>query len=144
MLKKITALSGLMLLSLVSVAFAQDIVPISTDEFLMKLWQFVGGVKGMQGLVLAAAAVQTVMLFFRSPLSTFAGKYRLLIVLGLSVIASIVGLMSQGLGLVAALVHGTTLAAGQVLAHQVYKQFIIKADEVSPAPAPAEEQKPVV
>lgn len=141
MLKKITTLFALAMLSFVSVAYAQEIVPISTDEFLIKLWQFIGGVKGMQGLVLAAAAVQTIMLFFRSPLSTFAGKYRLLIVLGLSVIASIVGLMSQGLGLVAALVHGTTLAAGQVLAHQVYKQFIIKADEVSPAPA--EEQKAV-
>ena len=141
MLKKIATLSAFALLSFVGVAYAQEIVPISTDEFLIKLWQFIGGVKGMQGLVLAAAAVQTIMLFFRSPLSTFAGKYRLLIVLGLSVIASIVGLMSQGLGLVAALVHGTTLAAGQVLAHQVYKQFIIKADEVSPAPA--EEQKAV-
>ena len=72
-------------------------------------------------------------MFFKTPLASFAGKYRLLIVLGLTVAASVVGLMSQGVTFFAALVNGATLSALQVFAHQVYKQFIEKKDETAAA-----------
>ena len=125
--KYLTWCAGLSLF-FTSVALATEAdVTVGTDQFLMSLWQFVGGAKGMSGMALVAAVVQVVMLFFKTSLANFAGKYRLLIVLGLTLVGSIVGLMTQGVSLAAALVNGATLSAAQVFAHQLYKQFVEKS-----------------
>ena len=128
MLKKyLTWCAGLSLV-FSAVAYATDAdVTVGNDQFLMSLWQFIGGAKGMSGMALVAAVVQIVMMFFKTSLANFAGKYRLLIVLGLTLFGSVVGLMSQGVSLAAALVNGATLSAAQVFAHQLYKQFIEKS-----------------
>lgn len=113
-------------------ALAEELVQVPTEQFLGSLWQFIGGVGAMKGLALVAGVVQILMLFFRTSLSNFAGKYRLLIVLALTLVASVVTLMSQGLPLMAALMHGTTLGSLQVLGHQLWKQFVEKKDESAP------------
>lgn len=131
MFKKYLAWCAGLSLVFSTVAFALDDVVVPNDQFLFALWQFVGGVKGLAGMALIAAVVQIVMMFFKTSLASFAGKYRLLIVLGLTVVASMVGLMSQGVSFTAALVNGATLSAIQVFAHQVYKQFIEKSAETA-------------
>lgn len=112
-----------------TLAFADDTVVIPADQFMLSLFQFIGGVKGLGGLAMIAAVVQLLMLFFKSTLANFAGRYRLMIVAALTVAASIVGLMSQGMTLTAALINGATLTAVQVLAHQIWKQFVVKKEE---------------
>lgn len=108
-------------------AFGDDAIPtVPTDQFLAQLWVFVGQSKGATTMAVVAGVLQLTMLFFKTSLSNFAGKYRLLILLFLTVAATITGLMSQGMTLAAALVNGATLAAVQVFIHQIYKQFFVK------------------
>ena len=127
MLKKYLAWCAGLSVIFGAVAYANDAeVIVGNDQFLMSLWQFIGGSKGMSGMALVAAIVQIVMMFFKTSLASFAGKHRLLIVMGLTVVGSIVGLMSQGMSFTAALVNGATLSGMQVFAHQLYKQFIEK------------------
>ena len=126
----IAILAGLML---TTKAFADDVVTVPTEQFIGAAFQFLGGLAGLKGMALVLAVVQLAMLFFRSPLASFAGKHRLLIVLSLTLLTSVVTLVSQGLPLMAALMHGTSLSALQVLGHQLWKQFVEKSDEAPPA-----------
>lgn len=122
---------GTMALLASILAFGDDQAVVPADQFMVAFWQFLGGFKGLSGMAAVAAVVQIVMLFFKSTLSGFAGKYRLLIVTGLTVVASVVGLMGQGMTLTAALLNGATLTAVQVFAHQLWKQFVEKKEEVA-------------
>ena len=110
------------------VAFA-DVVTVPTDEFITAFWQFVGQLHGASVLVVVAGVVQLLMKFFSTSLANFAGKYRLLVILSLTLVGSVIGLMSQGMTLSAALLNGATLTAFQVLINQIYKQFIQKGSE---------------
>ena len=78
---------------------------------------------------LAALLSQLAMLFLRTPLASFAGKYKLVAIYVLSVVAGLLTLKVSGMDWGAAALHTQTLAALQVFGNQVYKQFIQKADE---------------
>lgn len=123
----------LFLLLVCSTAFAQaaslPVTDIATNDAVGQLLQSLGGLKGASGLAIAAAITQAVVLFFRTPLANFAGKYRLLIVLGLNIGLGVLTLMTQGgLSVGAALLHSMTLSAFSVFGHQVYKQLTEKKD----------------
>lgn len=107
-------------------AFAQEIVPPSQDE-LMQLFASLGGLAGMKAIAIAAFVVQAVMLLLRSKLSEVLGKYRLLVVYGISIIAGVLSLIASGVNVGAAFVHANTLAAFGVFFNQIYKQFVTKS-----------------
>ncbi len=113
------------LLLLPAIAFAQASMPsdLTTDQALTAFLQSLGGLKGAGTMAIVLVIVQTVMLFFRTPLAIFAGKYRLLIVAGLSLVGGFVGLLAGGLDWKLALMHSSVLGAVQVFGHQVVNQF---------------------
>lgn len=116
----------LFVLSFVSlVVFGQDLPEVTQAE-VAALFQSIGGLKGAGTLGVVAFVVQALMLGARSFLAGLLGKYKLLVVLLLTMVGGVLGLLTQGVELGAALVHSSTLAAAQVLLHQVYKEFIEK------------------
>ncbi len=81
---------------------------------------------GLDFSSVAAAVVtitQIVMKLLEGPLADFAGKWRLVIVTGLSLVLSVATGMFAGMTFLAALSTGAGLAALQVFAHQIYTQF---------------------
>jgi len=96
---------------------------IATDEVLAALLTLAGGWKGISTLGGIAAVLQLAMKFFQTPLAKFAGVWRLTIVAGLSVIATVLGLMVQGQEFLPSLLSGGVLAAVQVFGHQIFKQI---------------------
>lgn len=104
---------------------------LDTAAFLNALGKSIGSVKGASALLLVVIISQLLMLFFRTPLGSFAGKWKLLIIYGMSLLGGVVALKVSvdGIGWLAALLHANTLGALQVLAHQAKKQFWNKKDE---------------
>lgn len=112
------------------VAFAQAAslpVDLSTQDALSQLLSTLGGIKGATVLGITAVVLQAVLLFFRTSLASFAGKWRLLIVAGLSLVSGTIALVATGTPFLQALGDANTLAALQVLGHQTIKQFTEKA-----------------
>ncbi len=103
--------------------FAQEaeIVAPSPEE-ITKFLALLAGIGGLKGAALAVVVIQGLMLFFRTNLADFAGKWKLLIVSGLSFAAAFVGILSTGAPWTTAIVDGAVLAAFQVFANQVWKQ----------------------
>lgn len=118
-------------------ALPPSALPVSEVDFAKHLFSGLGSAQ-MKGLALIGMIVQTIQLglrvpFFEKYLGRFAiGKYRLVLVLGLSWIGGVIYLMSTGLEFVPSLLHSNSVAAWQVLFHQGYKQFSGNKDE-SPA-----------
>lgn len=98
-------------------------VDLSTGEALELLIKSIGGLKGAGALAIVAFCVQAVMLFFRTPLADFAGKWKLLIVSLLSLVGGVLALKLTGLDWLGSLVHSSTLTAVTVFGNQVLKQF---------------------
>lgn len=123
------------------VALAQASMPVEipVDVALGELLKIVGGMKGFSALGIAMLVTQAVMLFFRTPLANFAGKWKLLIASGVAIVASFLGLLASGVEWKLALVHGTVLAAVNVFLHQLVKQVAEKpaAPSVPPAAPPS-------
>ncbi len=96
--------------------------------YLQELFTTIGGLKGMGGLAIAAAVTQLVMHGLQTSfvMSQIHGKWRLLLVAGLSIAAGVLALMAGGLPLGIALLHSTTLAAYSVFLNQIKKQFVDK------------------
>lgn len=130
------------LLAMSSFAFADGdpTAIISGDQFLGMFLQSIGGMGGLKGMALAVAVVQVVMKFLQSDIAVsllskflpakdgaLAGHVRISIVCVLSVATGLLALKLQGLGWTSALLHSTTLAALQIAANQIYKQFSEKA-----------------
>lgn len=110
------------------VALAQEVAPpVDAAAALENLINSLAGLKGAGALAISAFVVQVIMRLLNTKLGDVAGKWKLLIVYVLSVVSGVLGLKAAGLDIGAALVHAQTLAAFQVLANQVYKQFIKKA-----------------
>ncbi len=103
------------------------IVPPSSEELLVFI-QALGGWKGLGALGIAMIVVQGLLLLARTSLINIEGKWRLFAVLLLSTISGVIALLSAGVPLTEALLHSQTLAAFQVLLHQIYKQFIEKKE----------------
>ena len=116
--------------------FAQGDTPeLPTADWLMLLITAIGGMKGMSALGIAAAVAQLLLKFMATPLSKFAGKYKLLAITVLTMVAGVLGLMmASDVSFMAALMHSTTLAAFQVFVHQLWKQFVDKSDETPDTP----------
>lgn len=106
------------------VAFAQDagVTPPSQDDW-SQLLASLNGLKGAGALAIAAVVTQALMLALRSKLGEYAGKYRLLAVSLISLVSGILALSAAGVNGPALFLHGTTLAAFQVFANQLIKQF---------------------
>jgi len=100
---------------------------LEIGEALAQLVASLGGLKGASALGIAVVAVQAVLFFFRTKLAEFAGKWRLVIVTGLTVVVGILALVASGVPLMAALTHASTASAFSVLLNQFMKQF--KKDE---------------
>lgn len=104
---------------------------LDTTLFLKALMESIGSFKGASTLMMVALVLQLLMLFFRTQLAAFAGKWKLLVVYGLSLFGGVLALKATvpGMEWLAAFLHSNSLAAMQVLAHQVKKQFWDKKDE---------------
>ena len=103
------------------------IIPPSADE-IQALLVSLGGLKGAGALAIVAVVVQSLMLFFKSSIASFAGKFQLLIVMLLTLVGGVIALKAQGLEWGAVLIHSSTLTAVQVFLHQIFKQFAGKSD----------------
>ncbi|OFZ54987.1 MAG: hypothetical protein A2428_03175 [Bdellovibrionales bacterium RIFOXYC1_FULL_54_43] len=115
------------------IAFAVDVTdPLSTVDFFTQLIALLGGVKGATGLGIAIFAVQILMMFFRTEMANFAGKWKLTIVLGLSLMFGIMASINAGTTWFAAIFNSVTITAIQVFANQLYKQLTEK-NETPPA-----------
>jgi len=116
------------------IVLAQDVlVPIVTNEqFLISLVASIGGATGLKTMGIVALAVQVLMKFLGTPwadsLMKNNGQWKLTAYLVFTLVGGVVGLMVSGLSFGAAFVHSGTLAALGVLANQLYKQFLVKAD----------------
>lgn len=106
---------------------------IANADFIKYLLASIGGWKGLGAWGLAGLLTQILAAFLMSPLfatlvglkqslAEWAGKWKLRIVCGLSLVSGICLLVATGLDWSAALVHSSTLAAFQVLMHQLWKQ----------------------
>lgn len=104
-------------------AFAQDVIVEPSADELTKYLAVLASIGSLKGFALAAAVIQGLMLFFRSSLSAFAGKFKFLIIAGLSFVAAMVGGLAAGKSIGQVLLDGAVLSALQVFAHQAIKQF---------------------
>ncbi len=120
-----TILTALAILLIPVVALAQASLPadLPVDLAAQQLIATIGGMKGAGALGIAIAVIQAVMLFFRTPLANFAGKWKLLIVAALSMVLTYLGLVLSGTPWLTALVTGPFVAGIQVFAHQIVLQF---------------------
>lgn len=140
-MKKLFCIKGMLaamfaftfLFALTAMADGDPTAPVATEDFLKALFESIGKLKGAGTMGIVVVVVQLLMLFFRTPLANFAGKYRLLIASALTMVGGVIGLKLTGVDWMAALVHSSTLAAFQVFGHQAFVQFIKKADE-QPSP----------
>lgn len=101
------------------------IVPIGLDD-LGNLIKAIGGVKALGLMGVVVVLVQGLLLAARSHFTAFLGKWKLVTVLLLTVVSGVIGLRVTGLTWDACLLHATTVAAFQVLVHQLYTQFTTK------------------
>ena len=122
------------LLSHVSIA-SEVTDPLATSDFFTQVWALIGQGKGASGLGLAVLITQAFMLFFRTEMASFAGKWKLTIVTGLSVAVGIMALKTSGAEWAAAIFNSVTLTAIQVFIHQLVKQ--LKEKDQKPAPLKA-------
>lgn len=104
---------------------------LDTATFLKAAIESVGSLKGASALAIVAMVLQLLMLFFRTQLSMWAGKWRMMLVYVLSLAGGVLALKVSvpGMEWLAALLHSNTLAAAQLVLHQVKKQFWDKKDE---------------
>lgn len=117
--------------------FAQEVVELPMDQFLSDLIASLGGFKGASAMGIVAIVVQLLMKLSKTKLGEYAGRYKLLVVYGLTVVAGVLSLMTAGhLSFMAALIHANSLAAFQVLGHEVVDQFIRKKDEPAKVETP--------
>ena len=90
---------------------------------LLEVINFINSAAGMSVLAIAAGAAQLLIKIANSSIGDLAGKYKLLIVTGASVLATVFGGLAAGGSLFAVLFSGASIAALQVFIHQIYTQF---------------------
>jgi hypothetical protein len=128
MLAAVMHLAALAIFFVPLLAFAQAaslpvITDLPPDQALSMFLVAIGGFKGATALGIVGGVVQILMILLRSPLGQLAGKYKLLIVTGLSLVGGFIGLLISGVSWPLALMHGTVLSAVQVFAHQLIIQL---------------------
>lgn len=114
------AFVALLALPLVALAQAASMpADLSFDEALKQSLPIITSMKGASALAIAVAVTQLVMKLAQSPLGNLAGKWKLIIVTGVSIVATYLGLVFAGTSWLSALIAGPLLAALQVFAHQL-------------------------
>jgi hypothetical protein len=103
--------------------------PVTTEEFLKALWDFIVSPKGST-LAVVAAVVQLAMKFVNTSMGNIVGKYKLAVLYSLSAIATIVGSLASGMSILEALVSGAALAAIMNAVHQWMKPAVAVTAEV--------------
>lgn len=96
--------------------------PVVVDH-LGALMKSIGGLQGGGTLAIIMCLVQLLMFLLNGMMSKWAGVWKLTSVAGLTMVGGVVALMMQGMDLVPALLHSTTIATAQVFINQGYKQF---------------------
>lgn len=104
---------------------------VSNTDFLIALGDSIGGMKGGSAVVIAGIVTQLLMKFIGTPWAEAmfgkdAGPWKFTIAAVLSFATGILGLVTSGLTVGAALIHSTTLFAFMVMVNQIYKQFFEK------------------
>ena len=87
----------------------------------------INGLKGLGALGIALLIVQGLLLVLRSQFVKLTGRLKLVIASGLSIVVGILALRLNGVDLSASIMHGSTLAAINTFAHQLFKQFTEKS-----------------
>lgn len=113
-------------LALPVLALGADVSPLPEMSFFSELLKLLGGWKGMEVKALVVALVQLAITFLRTPFGAVAGKWKLVLVLALSIVATVLGHLFSGMSLVQALLDGTVLAAVQVFANELVKHLTQK------------------
>lgn len=126
-----TALSLLGLMFFSVLAFAQEVTPISNEDFISALLQSLGGIKGASVLAIVGLVVQLIMKFIGTPwadsLLKNSGQWKLTLVLLLSYVGGVVTLMATtGVPFGTAVLHASVMSSLMVLINQIYKQFFVK------------------
>jgi hypothetical protein len=103
-----------------ALAFAGIEDPISTEEFLKMILDFVMSPKGST-LAVVAGVVQLLMAFVVTPYGSVLGKYKLAVLYSLSAILTVIGSLASGMSILEALVSGAFLAALMNAVHQWLK-----------------------
>lgn len=121
---------SVVILVVLAQALAQAVDPgtvvVADGDFLMKLWQSLGGLAGMGAGALAVLIVQLLMMASQTSFAAakIPGKWRLLMVYGLSLILVPLSLhFIGGLPWLATILHAQTFAAAQVFVQNIIKQF---------------------
>jgi len=99
-------------------------VDLDSGIFISAVVTAMGGMSGLGALGIVALCIQLLMLFFRTPLASFAGKWKLVIDLSLSLVGGFLAQMFNGLPWYGALLSAGSLTAVQVLVNQIWKQFL--------------------
>lgn len=120
-------------------AFAEEIIPPMPEDWGKIVVDLTKGELSI--LALVAAGVQCLMLLARSPLGEKSGRFRLLVVSGLSLVGGVVGLMTQGMAVGSALAHSSTLAALQVFGFELYKKLVVEKQPQQVVPNEQKEPK---
>lgn len=102
------------------------VVPI--ESWVLETLNWVLSLQGASVLAIAAGATQAVMRFFKTSLGEVAGKYRLLIVAGLTTVGVVLGGVASGVPLMGVLFSAAFLTAVEVFAHQIKKQFFEESE----------------
>lgn len=131
-MNKMFALFGfLMTLFAAAIAWAQEVVPVTNEEFLKLLLESVGGYVGASTMAIVLISVKLIVAFLGTDFAgnwfkKLTGEGKLTIVLVLTFVGGVVGLMMPptNMALGAALLHSTSLSMFTVALNQIYKYFI--------------------
>ncbi len=93
---------------------------------LLEIITFINSASGMSVLAIAAGAAQLILKIANSSIGDLAGKYKLLIVSGVTVVGSVLAGLASGGSFLAVLLSGASMAALQVFVYQIYVQFFKK------------------
>lgn len=118
-------------------AFGGDInETVTTEGFLLQVLTFATTLKGLTTAAIAAGVAQLVVVLGKTPLANVAGKWRLVLVSLVSVVALVLASVATGQPVEAALAASPALASVQVFVHQLWKQLFTEAGNVVPAQNP--------
>lgn len=95
-------------------------------QLLAAIVEFMGSIEGQSVLGIAVGLAQLILTIANSSIGDLAGEYKLLIVTGVSLVATVLGGLASGGSLFAVLFSGVSIAAFQVFIHQIYVQFFAK------------------
>lgn len=96
---------------------------IGTEAWILEIISQLGTLKGATTMMIVAFAVQAAMKFFKTPLAEFAGKWRLLIVAGMTIGSMVVAGLAAGMDLKSIMSGAGMLTAVQVFLNQVWQKF---------------------